>query len=651
MCNYITHSLKIGVFIAITLLMLACGSNTKRGPSEFPTESQNLDAILKKADQSDASQKNPLLVQASGILLANNRYDKALELLIHIDSRFLNTKQKDTYHLFYAEALLSKNNVALAKPEELDERSKASLEHLRFVHKPSIHNIEWQIRYFQTLSDSYLANHNYFEAAKQRIDLDDLIDQQDVLAENNDKIWFAISQIKTDFLQQLISDFNSKRVNGWLEIVHINQKWGEQPDRLLQQMAIWKQRYPLHPAMVVQPKTLQRVTSAEILNPKKIAILLPLSGRFARPGKMVHDGIIAAHYQSENAENAPTIRFYDTAKSLSGLVSYQQAINDGADFVIGPLIKRDINEIISQDSLATPILLLNTTNKLPEHHKMVFQFGLSIEDEAIQAAHRAWENGYRKAIAFIPDDQRGNRAHNAFQEYFEQLGGELIDTQRYKDIKKLSKNVQNLLRVNESINRKRQLEKTLGRNIEFKMRRRQDADFIFMLSQPEQARRIKPFINFYFALDLPVISTSGVYSGNPKAQLDNDLNGIEFSDIPLYISQQTDILQARESLNSIDPTIMKSGNARFFSLGFDSYKILTRVSKLQAFPDYRWYGLSGEIGIDELGIVHRYLTWAMFKKGIPSVTKERLPPVFSEEPLTQLRHNSEIMLSNAQSSN
>lgn len=633
MHNYITHSVRIASFIAITSLMIACGSSTKQGSSEFASASQNLEALLIQADQAEPGQRNPLLVQAAGILLADKRPDKAHELLIHIDKRHLSSKSQDTYHLFYAQSLLSES---LIHQQKLEERQKASLNHLLAVSKPTAHSIEWQIRYYQTLSDSYLANHNYFESAKQRIGLDDLIDQADVLAENNEKIWFAISQIKTDFLAQLISDFNSQRVNGWLEIVHINQKWGDRPDFLLEKMSLWKQRYPLHPAMIVKPKILQRVATAEILNPKKIAILLPLSGRFARSGKMVHDGIVAAHYQSENADTTPMISFYDTSKSQSGLLSYNQAIADGADFVIGPLIRKTINEVVLQDTLTTPILLLNTTSNLPERHQMIFQFVLSIEDEAIQAAHRAWENGYRKAIAFVPDNQRGRRAQEAFQQYFEQLGGELIDSQTYNDINTLKNDVQNLLRVNSSIDRKRQLEQTLGRNIEFEMRRRQDADVIFMLSRPQQARRIKPFIDFYFALDLPVISTKRVYSGRPDAHLDNDLNGIEFSDIPLYVSQQNDVLQTREVIDSIEPEILKNENGRLFSLGFDAYQILPRISQLKAFPAYRWYGLSGEIGVDEQGLVHRYLTWAKFENGVPIVTKERLPPIVKDtkEPLS-----------------
>jgi len=616
---------------------MACGPSTKKGPSEFANPAQNLEAILQQADQAVPEKRNSLLVQAAGILLNEQRQEKALELLVHIDTRYLNAQEMDTYHLFYGEALVWENPENSA--QKTLERQKASLGQLLSVKNPSDHSIEWQIRYYQSISDSYFVNGNYFEAAKQRIGLDDLINQQQVLEDNNEKIWFAISEMSPEFLENIISDFNSARVNGWLEIVQINKHWGNRPDELIKQMENWKKRYPLHPAMVVQPRMLKRVALVEDFKPKKVAVLLPLSGRFARTGKMVHDGLVAAQYQQQNVDDIPSIQFYDTAKSLSGAASYNQAIADGADFVIGPLIKKSVNEIVNLESLTTPVLFLNTASEEISQHQLVYQFVFSIEDKAIQAAHRAWEQGYRKAIAFLPKDQRGQRAQVAFKKYFEQLGGELIDTEEFDDIKKLKNNVQNLLRVNASFERKRKLEQILGRNIESKIRRRQDADFIFMISTPEEARRIKPFIDFYFALDLPVISTERVYSGSPEPQQDNDLNGVEFSDIPLYISQQPDILETRKAIMEIDPDILRGTNGRFFSLGYDAYQIITQIAKLQAFPDYRWYGLSGEIGVDEQGLVHRYLTWAKFSKGIPKVTKERLPPISSSdiEPLSMLR--------------
>jgi len=619
---YITNSLRILFSIWIAVSILACGSNPSRPKLDSEAQVKNLQQILAQAEQADNQQKHPLMLQAADILLQQQRPIKALELILHIDSRYLNPTQLDSYHLYYGEALLLEQN---------EDRAESALQQMLAVTSPSEHSIAWQIRYAQSLSDSYAANHNYLEAARQRIALDDLIDNSEQLEQNNAKIWDAIDQVNIDFLKQSINQFNTRRVNGWLDIVLINKQWGGQPDQLFKQLSLWEKRYPLHPAKQYQQEIFTKIASTKPIETKQVAVLLPLSGRFASFGKMVHDGIVAAHYQQPEANKAPVLKFYDTAQSLSGLVSYQNAISDGADFVVGPLDKKSIDDILAQDSLATPILFLNSVQDSPDRHKMVFQFDLSIEDEAIQAAHRAWEKGYRKAVALISDDKRGERATTAFKNYFEQLGGELIDVQKYsikksKGKKQFSDDVKNLLRVNSSIERKQKLEQILGRNIEFEMRRRQDAEFIFMIAKPADARRIKPFINFYFALDLPVISTSRVYSGKPNAQLDNDLNGIEFSDIPLYISQQPDIQTARKTLQQIEPQILKNNNGRLFSLGFDAYQIIPKITKLKAFPEYRWYGLSGEIGIDEQGFVHRYLTWAKFQRGVPQSTKERVPP-------------------------
>ncbi len=175
----------------LTTLMFACGSpNIKKDSKSQTSSPKNLERLLKQAQQSEPQLKNPLLVQASGILLNDNRNYKALELLLHIDTRYLNDLQKDSYRLFYGNALLPKDN-----SDDFDQRAQASLAQLQFITKPNKHNIDWQIHYFQSLSDSYFANHNYLEAAKQRIGLDDLMTNHDELQENNDKIWNAINQM------------------------------------------------------------------------------------------------------------------------------------------------------------------------------------------------------------------------------------------------------------------------------------------------------------------------------------------------------------------------------------------------------------------------------------------------------------------------
>ena len=611
MNKFITQGNHLIAFVLILILLQACGGGTTSpGSNQSAKNQQSLELLIKQAQQASPERKSPLLVQAAGLLVLEARYEKAQELLIHVDQQNLTPLQMDDFHLYYGETLLAL------------EAFESSLNQLKTITSPNSKSIQWQIRYAQSMSDSYLANNNYYEAAKLRIELNDIIESEEKLAENNENIWHALNQIETEFLKHLISDFNSKRVNGWLEIVYINKRWGYHPKKLLAELDVWKKRYPLHPSLVHQPETLQKAAAAEALNPTRIAVLLPLTGRLSIYGKMIHDGIVAAHYQSPDASSAPMLSFYDTAKTLSPLTSYNQAIEDGADFVLGPLTKESIETILDQEVIPTPLLTLNQLEDQKFRHQLVFQFGLPVEDEAIQAAHYAYEKGYRKAIAFLPDTATGKRAQTAFQEYFEQLGGELIHVQTYKEKKQFKQNVQQLLGVDSSVKRKRSLEQLLGRNLEFEMRRRQDADFIFMHARPEDGRMIKPFINYYFAHDLPVIATSEVFSGKRSPQTDIDLNGIEFPHIPLLLSQLEEFEQSRVELSKTIPEALDS-RGRYFALGYDSYKILSQLSILQAFPEYRWNGLGGELAVDDAGLVHRFLTWAQFNRGIPNVTKER----------------------------
>jgi uncharacterized protein len=611
MSNFITLGNKLIGFVLLLTFLQACGGGqSSLGSKSTASNQQNLEWLIKQAQQASPEQKSALLVQAAGLLVLEARFEKAQELLIHVEQQRLTPQQMDDFRLYYGETLLALSAV------------EASLNQLKTIKNPKAKSLEWQLRYNASLSDSYLANHNYFEAAKIRIDLDDLIDNNDDLARNNEKIWTALNQIETDFLKQMISDFNSERENGWLEIVYINKRWGHHPERLLAEMETWKKRYPLHPSLVHQPETLRRASAAEELTPTRIAVLLPLTGKLSTYGKMIHDGIIAAHYQSEDASTIPLLSFYDTARSLTSMTTYQQALNDGADFVLGPLTKESIEEILDQESLATPMLVLNQLEEQKYNHPQVYQFGLPVEDEAVQAAHYAYEKGYRKALAFLPETATGARAQEAFKTYFEQLGGELVQVQTYKEKKQFKQNVQQLLGVDNSLRRKRALQQLLGRNLEFEMRRRQDADFIFIYARPEEGRMIKPFINYYFAHDLPVIATSAIFSGKRDPQTDIDLNGIEFPHIPLLLSELSEFKQSREYLTRTEPDALDA-RGRYFALGYDSYKILSQLSILQAFPEYRWNGLGGELAVDEFGRVHRFLTWAQFNRGIPYVTKER----------------------------
>ena len=73
----------------------------------------------------------------------------------------------------------------------------------------------------------------------------------------------------------------------------------------------------------------------------KIAVLLPLSGAQKKAGDAIQSGFLAALYRAkENKEQVPQVQFYDTENMMDVVNLYTQAVNDGAQLVIGP-VKKD----------------------------------------------------------------------------------------------------------------------------------------------------------------------------------------------------------------------------------------------------------------------------------------------------------------------
>ena len=74
--------------------------------------------------------------------------------------------------------------------------------------------------------------------------------------------------------------------------------------------------------------------------PSRIAVLLPLSGRLKAAGQTALDGIVEGVFANyRDASLRPDIITIDTEAAETGMSAYVQALESGADFVIGPLIK------------------------------------------------------------------------------------------------------------------------------------------------------------------------------------------------------------------------------------------------------------------------------------------------------------------------
>jgi len=291
---------------------------------------------------------------------------------------------------------------------------------------------------------------------------------------------------------------------------------------------------------------------------QNVGVLLPLSGRLARAGEIIKQGIESANRRRVNPLN---LSYLDT--ELGAASAYQLALDSKVDAVIGPLSKSNI-DLISARISTTPTLALNRIDNsfgLPG----LLQFGLAPEDEAVLAAQFALSQGYTQAVTLTAQNNWGERLLTAFSEAFVNGGGIVLEEARFSTRDNdHSIAITGLLNLDESKQRYRQVSNLLGPDIEYEARRRLDVDFIFLAAQANQARLIRPQLKFHYASRLPVYATSHAYTADTIRN--KDINDLQFPASEWLIDPLLRDTLLADELNITEDSVANSQRVQLFSL-------------------------------------------------------------------------------------
>jgi outer membrane PBP1 activator LpoA protein len=327
---------------------------------------------------------------------------------------------------------------------------------------------------------------------------------------------------------------------------------------------------------------------------------------------------MAAWYQ-QPPDHRPQLRFYDSSRLEDILQTYQQAVLQGAQRVVGPLNKDAVNMLMQMESLPQPVLALNQVEDQEAHQPNLYQFGLAPEDEAEQVAERAWLEGHQRALILTPIGNWGDRIGERFRQRWQTLGGQVLESQRYNAAENdFSQPIRLLLNIDESRARALALKRLLGRQLEANARRRQDADFIFLAALPQKGRQLGPQLKFHHGGDLPIYATSHIYSGVEDNELNRDLGHINFVDTPWLLEDERGNALSRNQLQKLMPGV-KGQYARLYAMGIDSYNLLTNLEPLREQPGRTFSGKSGTLYLDTHNRLHRLLAWANMQQGKASI--------------------------------
>ncbi|OUS01755.1 hypothetical protein A9Q81_09255 [Gammaproteobacteria bacterium 42_54_T18] len=472
---------------------------------------------------------------------------------------------------------------------------------------------------------------------------------------NTQQIWLNLTALDAEELLPLSLSAAFDETKGWFQLAWLFRAHQDNLDSQISELNHWLTLYPEHPAASPLPESLAILSQLVQQRPNKIALLLPQKGPYLPASRAIQNGFLAAHYtDTKNADtksvnskpafietsrthqNQTTlqIRVYDSSNTDTFIDTYQQAVLDGAELIIGALQKKNVKALqhysrydesqLEKGGLPVPTIALNRADNETQSPANLFQFGLSPDDEARQVATHALEYEYKNAAVLYPDSAWGERVFNTFNEQWTKFGGTTTASATFDNKGNYSSAIKQMLMIQQSQSRANQLKRMLGIPFEFQPRRRQDIDFVFILASPKQARQIKPLLDFHYAADLPVYATSHIYSGKPKASKDRDINGVEFCDIPWLLTTPT---ETQQNLNQAWPNTA-SRYRRLNALGVDAYRLHARIQLLTGVPGARFFGATGILSLSPKNLILRELNWAKIKKGTPrAVPKHEAAPL------------------------
>jgi hypothetical protein len=180
-----------------------------------------------------------------------------------------------------------------------------------------------------------------------------------------------------------------------------------------------------------------------------------------------------------------------------------------------------------------------------------------------------------------------------------------------------SRPVKELLNIENSEQRAKQLTAALRRNIVSEPRYRRDADMIFLAASPLMAQQLVPQLRYFRADSITTYSISHIYTGKYDPEANSDIDNVIFSDMPWVIDPAREYSELQQTLNK---TLGQSESTyrRLYAFGIDAYRILPELGRLYA-QSGSFQGESGILKLTDQGYVQRESVWAKFTNGTPQL--------------------------------
>lgn len=317
-----------------------------------------------------------------------------------------------------------------------------------------------------------------------------------------------------------------------------------------------------------------------------IALLLPLaSPSFGRHADAVRQGFAAGAKAA--GKNAPPVRVYTVNEdTLNVQTIYEQALESGAQLVVGPLTRSGVAAIAASTLVSVPTLALNALDEGAQQPPRLYLFGLGVEQEARQVAQMARDDGRRNTYVLVDGTPLSKRMRQAFVAEFARRGGITIADVSFGGDQA-------------SLTKLRQTADSSG------------ADMVFLALDYARARTVRP----YLGNNIAIYATSQINPGGKTVA--QELNLVRFVEIPWLLQPDHPAVMIYPRAQLDDAVDLE----RLYALGVDAFRL--GLELLNYNRDAGLDGVTGQIRMTRDQKFVRELTPAQFVDGRTVVLKPR----------------------------
>ncbi|MGB0568171.1 MAG: penicillin-binding protein activator [Alteromonas macleodii] len=577
-------------------------------------------------------QRDTLLLQAADLYLQNQQPVLAQQVLYEVKEDGISGVNQSYYSL-----LVTKSYAGM--PDASAEELLAMLDGVTGTGETAFQKAELQTQLFTQQGN--------LAAAANSVLKTNLTDDEKV-----QQVWQWITSIPASSLDSVGSAYPD--LSPFITLRELTEENASSPEKLAKSLQQFKQVYRGHVLENALPENVIEATQLTDAGANDIAVLLPLSGRLARTGQVVKNGIMAAYYtdveKRQDEHLLPRLRFIDTNE-----VDTQHLLSEIGDtkFIIGPLLKDTVERLIPSLPLGVNVLALNRPDELPDNasakrlatgssnpaiaddalasgtglagddtqnelHSLglptsLNYYGLAPEDEATQLAEFIFNKGYRAPIVIAAQSSLYQRMDDTFKKHWRILNNQEnkqranITSVSFNDSNSLREGITQALDVAQSNERINQIEYMTNDEVYNMPRSRRDIDAIVAFASPQDTELLNPIIeaslNPYDGKQVPVYATSRSMDYDSGKNQWRDLQNVHFIDMPWLMPShswqplQNEVEQAWQNQNTMQK--------RLFAFGFDAYQLLPQLGMLNTLKYLSHEGLTGTLSLNQQGEVIR----------------------------------------------